>query len=81
MAHDILVNSKFTQGIFKDSFKFISKKPLVLYPGIRLEAYEKQSEAQTIKELKTFVFYIRTNSLKEQEEFYYPLTDLNARKN
>ena len=43
-AHMIVVNSKYTQGIFKDNFKVISKfrsLPSVIYPCIELKDYDK----------------------------------------
>jgi alpha-1,3/alpha-1,6-mannosyltransferase len=43
-AHMIVVNSKYTQGIFKDNFKIISKlrkAPSVIYPCIELKDYDK----------------------------------------
>ena len=42
MADEIVVNSKFTRSIFKEAFPSIKKLPLVLYPGIRLESYDKK---------------------------------------
>jgi alpha-1,3/alpha-1,6-mannosyltransferase len=41
MADGILVNSKFTLSVFKNSFKRIQTVPEVLYPAIHVEAYEK----------------------------------------
>jgi alpha-1,3/alpha-1,6-mannosyltransferase len=43
-AHIIVVNSKYTQGIFKQSFKIISKfrkPPSVIYPCIELKDYDR----------------------------------------
>lgn len=40
-ANDIVVNSKFTQTVFKQSFPLISRVPLVIYPGLRLDAYNQ----------------------------------------
>ena len=39
MADEILVNSKFTQRIFHDSFPSIPIAPKVVYPGINLAKY------------------------------------------
>ncbi|KAI8898677.1 hypothetical protein BC833DRAFT_641143 [Globomyces pollinis-pini] len=41
MADKVVVNSKFTSGIFSKTFQWISTEPEVLYPGIQLEAYDK----------------------------------------
>lgn len=43
-AHIIVVNSKYTQGIFKENFKIISKlrsPPSVVYPCIELKDYDR----------------------------------------
>eukprot|EP01095_Lingulamoeba_sp_RSL-Kostka_P008425 TRINITY_DN2815_c0_g1_i1.p1 TRINITY_DN2815_c0_g1~~TRINITY_DN2815_c0_g1_i1.p1 ORF type:complete len:451 (-),score=134.22 TRINITY_DN2815_c0_g1_i1:36-1388(-) len=37
-ANKVLVNSRFTKGIFKQSFKKINTDPDVLYPGINFES-------------------------------------------
>jgi alpha-1,3/alpha-1,6-mannosyltransferase len=39
MADEILVNSQFTQSIFKQAFPSIQVDPKVLYPGIHFESY------------------------------------------
>jgi alpha-1,3/alpha-1,6-mannosyltransferase len=41
MADEILVNSKFTQSIFKQEFPWISKVPKVLYPCVNIDSYTK----------------------------------------
>ena len=41
MADDIVVNSKFTAGIFNNAFRWINRVPTVLYPGIHLASYDK----------------------------------------
>jgi alpha-1,3/alpha-1,6-mannosyltransferase len=43
MAHVIVVNSEFTLSVFKKSFTWIPTSPTVLYPGIKLEAYEEST--------------------------------------
>ncbi|KAI9599227.1 alpha-1,3/1,6-mannosyltransferase ALG2 [Syncephalis fuscata] len=55
MADSIAVNSQFTAGVFKQTFTRISHKPQVLYPGIRLDAYDRpiNPEATTLAPLKT----------------------------
>eukprot|EP01132_Coremiostelium_polycephalum_P005505 gene5505-6859_t len=40
-AHEILVNSKFTASIFKQSFTRIKTVPVVLYPCLNLGQYDK----------------------------------------
>lgn len=43
-AHIIVVNSKYTQGIFRENFKIISKfrqPPSVIYPCIELKDYDR----------------------------------------
>lgn len=44
MADQILVNSKFTQGVFAETFQTLNKKhcivPEVLYPSINLGKYD-----------------------------------------
>ncbi|CAG8638088.1 13299_t:CDS:2 [Ambispora gerdemannii] len=41
MADAIVVNSKFTANVFRDSFPSIKQRPKVLYPGIHLTSYDK----------------------------------------
>ncbi|KAI9193184.1 uncharacterized protein BJ171DRAFT_304047 [Polychytrium aggregatum] len=61
MSDEILVNSKFTRQVFKDSFRSIQRVPKVLYPSIHLESYDKQvdetdpSVAMLKSPKKTFV--------------------------
>lgn len=42
MADTVTVNSQFTAGMFRKSFKSIFKKPRVLYPPINFVAYDKK---------------------------------------
>ncbi|KAJ3064192.1 Alpha-1,3-mannosyltransferase-like protein [Quaeritorhiza haematococci] len=44
MAHEIVVNSKFTAGIFRESFPFIQRTPAVLYPSIQLDKYQVEAD-------------------------------------
>ncbi|KAJ3277068.1 Alpha-1,3-mannosyltransferase-like protein [Terramyces sp. JEL0728] len=55
MADVVVVNSKFTAGVFNSSFKLIGEVPQVLYPGIALEAYDKSVNMQdpSVKGLAT----------------------------
>ncbi|KAI9366699.1 alpha-1,3/1,6-mannosyltransferase ALG2-like protein [Zopfochytrium polystomum] len=55
MADTIVVNSKFTQGVFQDSFRMIKSKPAILYPGIRTEAYDNPVDLddESVKKLKS----------------------------
>eukprot|EP00033_Pygsuia_biforma_P003801 GCRY01004166.1.p1 GENE.GCRY01004166.1~~GCRY01004166.1.p1 ORF type:complete len:408 (+),score=88.46 GCRY01004166.1:108-1331(+) len=39
-AHEVLVNSKFTAGVFKKHFSLLKFVPKVLYPAINLEAWD-----------------------------------------
>ena len=39
MADEIVVNSKFTASVFAKAFRFISKQPRTLYPGIHVESF------------------------------------------
>ncbi|KAJ3044793.1 Alpha-1,3-mannosyltransferase-like protein [Rhizophlyctis rosea] len=39
MAHEIVVNSKYTGQVYKDAFRKIKGTPKVLYPGLHLELY------------------------------------------
>ncbi|KAF9431632.1 Alpha-1,3-mannosyltransferase-like protein [Entomortierella beljakovae] len=41
MADTIVVNSKFTSNIFKESFKMIRKVPDVLYPSIQFDKFDR----------------------------------------
>lgn len=41
-ADTITVNSQFTAGIFRKSFKSILKTPRVLYPPINFALYDRQ---------------------------------------
>jgi alpha-1,3/alpha-1,6-mannosyltransferase len=48
-AHVIVVNSKYTQNIFRENFKIISKKrnpPSVIYPCIELKDYDRFENLQ-----------------------------------
>ncbi|KAI8054484.1 alpha-1,3/1,6-mannosyltransferase ALG2 [Syncephalis plumigaleata] len=47
MADSIAVNSKFTADIFKRTFTRLSHTPQVLYPGIRLDAYDRPVDPTT----------------------------------
>jgi alpha-1,3/alpha-1,6-mannosyltransferase len=42
MANCIVVNSKFTAKIFRESFPHIKHTPRVLYPGISFDSYDKK---------------------------------------
>ncbi|RKP23332.1 alpha-1,3/1,6-mannosyltransferase ALG2 [Syncephalis pseudoplumigaleata] len=55
MADDIAVNSRFTADIFKRTFTRLSHNPQILYPGIRLDAYDRpiDTAAETLAPLKT----------------------------
>ncbi|KAF9581655.1 Alpha-1,3-mannosyltransferase-like protein [Lunasporangiospora selenospora] len=51
MADTIVVNSKFTAGIFKESFRMLRHNPEVLYPSIQFEAFDKEIDS-TLPEVK-----------------------------
>ena len=55
MAHCVVVNSKFTANIFRESFPRIKHVPQVLYPGIHFDSYDKtvDMENQSVKILET----------------------------
>ncbi|KAJ3023502.1 UNVERIFIED_CONTAM: Alpha-1,3-mannosyltransferase-like protein [Siphonaria sp. JEL0065] len=53
MADCTVVNSNFTRQIFKDSFPSIKMNPKVLYPAIRIEAYN--SEVKSTKEFRRYL--------------------------
>jgi alpha-1,3/alpha-1,6-mannosyltransferase len=57
MSDSVLVNSKFTQSVFKDSFRSISASPKVLYPGLPLDSYDKKCDANApdVKLLKRYL--------------------------
>jgi alpha-1,3/alpha-1,6-mannosyltransferase len=40
MADCILVNSKYTAEVFRDTFRSSQVNPVVLYPSINLSAYD-----------------------------------------
>ncbi|KAJ3411832.1 Alpha-1,3-mannosyltransferase-like protein [Chytridiales sp. JEL 0842] len=42
MADETVVNSRFTRGVFQQSFRMIDRMPRVLYPGIQLESYSQK---------------------------------------
>ncbi|RUP47863.1 hypothetical protein BC936DRAFT_145257, partial [Jimgerdemannia flammicorona] len=56
-ADTIVVNSKFTRSIFRQSFPSIRQEPQVLYPAINLAAYDKTVDEgdPSVKILKTLV--------------------------
>ncbi|RKP07100.1 alpha-1,3/1,6-mannosyltransferase ALG2, partial [Thamnocephalis sphaerospora] len=55
MADRIVVNSKFTASVFARAFTSASVQPDVLYPGIRLDAYDRPVDPSepTLTPLKT----------------------------
>ncbi|KAJ3390430.1 Alpha-1,3-mannosyltransferase-like protein [Lobulomyces angularis] len=55
MADVIVVNSRFTCSIFKESFPSIKKIPSILYPGIRFESYDKAVDLNdsSVKKIQT----------------------------
>ena len=57
MSDGMLVNSKFTQSVFKESFKRIKRVPDVLYPAIHVNAYDKPINEQnsSVKNLKRYL--------------------------
>ncbi|EGF83375.1 hypothetical protein BATDEDRAFT_8038 [Batrachochytrium dendrobatidis JAM81] len=48
MADKVVVNSNFTASVFNSSFQTMSEKPGVLYPGIRLDAYDRQVDTTDV---------------------------------
>lgn len=56
-ADSIVVNSKFTQSIFKQNFPHIRREPSVLYPGIDLSSYDGtvNEDDQSVAILKRLV--------------------------
>ncbi|GES86689.1 alpha-1,3/1,6-mannosyltransferase ALG2-like [Rhizophagus clarus] len=55
MANCIVVNSKFTAKIFRESFPHIKHTPRVLYPGIHFDSYDKKMDLKdkSVKILET----------------------------
>ncbi|KAF9992346.1 Alpha-1,3-mannosyltransferase-like protein [Entomortierella chlamydospora] len=47
MADTIVVNSKFTANIFKESFKTLRQVPEVLYPSIQFDKFDRVVEASS----------------------------------
>jgi len=41
LATTVVVNSHFTAGIFRDTFKSLSVRPQVLYPSLNFEAFDQ----------------------------------------
>ncbi len=41
MASVIVVNSQFTAGVFKETFKTIEVQPQILYPSLSFESFDK----------------------------------------
>ncbi|KAJ3286309.1 Alpha-1,3-mannosyltransferase-like protein [Rhizoclosmatium sp. JEL0117] len=58
MADCTVVNSNFTRQIFKDSFTSIKTTPKVLYPAIRIEAYNNSG-----KSTKDFRKYLKSKTI------------------
>ncbi|CAG8612120.1 4415_t:CDS:10 [Ambispora leptoticha] len=56
MADAIVVNSKFTANVFRDSFPSIKQRPEVLYPGIHFTSYDKAVDLndESVKILERF---------------------------
>jgi len=58
-ADVILANSLFTARVFKSYFPSIKRLPLVVYPGINLEAYETpvDSSAPEVVAVSSYVAF------------------------
>ncbi|KAF9917028.1 Alpha-1,3-mannosyltransferase-like protein [Lobosporangium transversale] len=64
MADTIVVNSKFTANIFKESFKMLRQIPEVLYPSIQFDKFDKEVNysAPDIKILTSFLSPVSNNN-------------------
>ncbi|KAG5455988.1 MAG: hypothetical protein BJ554DRAFT_4391 [Olpidium bornovanus] len=56
MADMIAVNSRFTAATYREAFPSLFHSPRLLYPGIRLEAYDEpeDEDQEDVQPLKTF---------------------------
>jgi alpha-1,3/alpha-1,6-mannosyltransferase len=69
MADVIVVNSEFTQGVFKKSFKWIPTIPQILYPGIRLESYDAKPAKDVMLNLpKNRKFLLSINRFERKKQ-------------
>lgn len=61
-ADIILANSKFTARVFKSYFPSISQTPEIVYPGINIQAYVSQVDANDpeISKITSFVKFSRS---------------------
>lgn len=56
MADVVLVNSKFTAGVFHDTFRSLSITPDVLYPSLNVSQFDRDDLALDKQDSDTFVF-------------------------
>ncbi|KAG0197373.1 Alpha-1,3-mannosyltransferase-like protein [Mortierella sp. GBA30] len=73
MADTIVVNSKFTASIFKESFKLLRQTPDVLYPSIQFDKFDRtvdtsSSEIQVLKAIGDKVTFLSINRYEEKKD-------------
>ena len=70
-ADEVLVNSKFTAGVFRESFPSIRREPTVLYPAINFTAMKRGVDAQSVLERHGFL----------QKDFFLSINRFERKKN
>lgn len=72
-ADSILVNSKFTRGIFKETFKSLTVTPNILYPSLNTKYFDENSGVEIIDGIK--------NKLKDDQIVFLSINRFERKKN
>lgn len=72
-ADSILVNSKFTRGIFKDTFRSLAVSPNVLYPSLNTKYFDENAGAE--------VDDVITTKLKDSDIVFLSINRFDRKKN
>ena len=80
-AEKILVNSKFTRGIFKETFKSLSQVPDVLYPSINTDLLDSLSPESLPKDFPPNAFvFLSVNRYERKKDLGLALAALGCLK-
>lgn len=72
-ADSVLVNSKFTRRVFKDTFKSLAVTPSVLYPSLNTEYFDKNSAVTVSDGIK--------NKLHDDDIVFLSINRFDRKKN
>lgn len=72
-ADSILVNSKFTRGIFKDTFRSLAVTPNVLYPSLNTKYFDENADAEMNDAI--------TTKLKDSDIVFLSINRFDRKKN